>query len=457
MSKVTLSVIAGPSTGATFEYTDRTIAIAGRADDCNPQIVEPGPQAHVSRHHCLFDINPPDIRVRDFGSLNGTHVNGVEVGRRAAGQTPEEGARNAFRERDLVDGDRIALGATVLAVTVESDRETVVTPTRRVAPRFEPGSRIDKLLSDAAAGQPDLAGIRGFEIVSELGRGGQGVVYLARHESNGELVALKVLLAAIAVQRKARDEFLREISGMRALRHPNVVGLREAGSAGDTFFFTSEFCPGGSVDDLVRKGGVLNPEDAVAITLQALDGLAYTHSVLLGPEATGLVHRDIKPGNILLSSTGPDRIAKVGDFRLGQSIRPRGTLRAHDDRCHRRDPVVHGVPATGRLQARETRCRRMVNGCNALLDADAEDAEKLPTCSRPYRRRLGHVGDSDPRTQPGDPRYVGDRDRRSVDRQTTHRRHFGDRVRRRPAQRAMTVAPTNALAAGRSAATMSRS
>ncbi|NMN97467.1 protein kinase domain-containing protein [Antrihabitans stalactiti] len=320
MSKVTLTVIAGPSTGATFEYTERTIAIAGRADDCNPRIIEPGPQVHVSRHHCLFDINPPDIRVRDFGSLNGTHVNGVEIGRRAAGQTPEEGARNAFRERDLVDGDRIALGATILAVTVESDRETVVTPTRRVSPRFEPGSRIDKLLSDAAAGQPDLAGIRGFEIVSELGRGGQGVVYLARHESNGELVALKVLLAAIAVQRKARDEFLREISGMRALRHPNVVGLREAGSAGDTFFFTSEFCPGGSVDDLVRKGGVLNPEEAVAITLQALDGLAYTHSVLLGPEATGLVHRDIKPGNILLSSTGPDRIAKIGDFGLAKAF-----------------------------------------------------------------------------------------------------------------------------------------
>jgi eukaryotic-like serine/threonine-protein kinase len=320
MSKVTLSVIAGPSAGASFEYTDRTIAIAGRADDCNPRIVEPGPKVVVSRHHCLFDINPPDVRVRDFGSLNGTHVNGIEIGRRQLGQTPEEGARNVFRERDLVDGDRIALGETILAVSVETDRETLVAPTRRATPRFDPGTRIDRLLNDAADGQPDLAGLRGFEIVSELGRGGQGVVYLARHESNGELVALKVLLAAIAVQRKARDEFLREISGMRVLEHRNVVGLREAGSSGDTFFFTSEYCPGGSVDDLVTKEGACNPEEAVRITLQALEGLAYTHSVSVDSEATGLVHRDIKPGNILLSGTGPDRIAKVGDFGLAKAF-----------------------------------------------------------------------------------------------------------------------------------------
>src|ERR1700756_5210921 len=96
---VTLSVVEDPGSGTEYRFAERTTAIAGRADDCDPHIPEEaGSKQLVSRHHCLFDINPPDVRVRDFGSLNGTHVNGEEIGRRKKGQTPEEGARLVFRE-----------------------------------------------------------------------------------------------------------------------------------------------------------------------------------------------------------------------------------------------------------------------------------------------------------------------------------------------------------------------
>src|ERR1700737_3838205 len=111
-ASVTLSGGRGPASGREFRYAERSTAIVGRAEDCDPRIDEAASKQLVSRHHCLFDINPPDIRVRDFGSLNGTHVNGEEIGRRKPGQTPEEGARLVFRERDLVDGDRITLGDT---------------------------------------------------------------------------------------------------------------------------------------------------------------------------------------------------------------------------------------------------------------------------------------------------------------------------------------------------------
>jgi serine/threonine-protein kinase len=372
---VKLSVTSGPSAGREFAFPERSTCIAGRAQDCEPRIAEDpeGPQL-VSRHHCLFDVNPPDVRVRDFGSLNGTLVNGEEIGRRQAGQTPEEGARNVYRERDLVDGDEVGLGTTVLRVTVAvptvctrcsaelpGDDVLVSVGTgaevcgrcRSAIPaahpstlpdpetpqcgqcgrsvsdevgrrrgelvcsscRADPGAIVRGLLSKAGGGDERLVAIRGYAIVRELGRGGQGVVYLARGEETGELIALKVMLAEVAVERSARDRFLREIESTRALVHPNVAALRDSGSSGGTFFLGSEYCDGGSLDHfLSERGGRLPVEEAVEIVTQVLDGLAYAHV------AHGIVHRDIKPPNILLSRTGPGRVAKLGDFGLSKAF-----------------------------------------------------------------------------------------------------------------------------------------
>ncbi len=356
-SVVKLSVTSGPSAGRTFVFPERTTCIAGRAGDCEPRIAEDpqGPQL-VSRHHCLFDVNPPDVRVRDFGSLNGTHVNGVEIGRRRPGQTPEEGARIAFRERDLVDGDEVRLGNTVLRVTVvvptDARPSTIPDPApprctqcgRGVSDeigerrgeivcgscRADPAAIVRGLLDKARSGQADLVAIRGYEIVRELGRGGQGVVYLARREETGELIALKVMLAEVAVEQSARDRFLREIESTRALTHPNVVALRDSGCSAGTFFFASEYCEGGSVDRLMaERGGTIAVEEAVGIVTQVLDGLAYAHVAEIpgvpmadgtAGVAHGLVHRDIKPHNILLSGTGPARRAKLGDFGLSKAF-----------------------------------------------------------------------------------------------------------------------------------------
>src|SRR5712691_7113677 len=106
-SKVTLKVTKGKLRGQEFVIDERTTCIVGRAEDCSPRVPNDADHETISRHHCLLDINPPDIRVRDFGSLNGTFVNGKKIGQREAHMTPEEGAQMAFPEYDLHDGDEI--------------------------------------------------------------------------------------------------------------------------------------------------------------------------------------------------------------------------------------------------------------------------------------------------------------------------------------------------------------
>lgn len=355
---VTLRVTAGCSAGNEYRFTEHNICIVGRAEDCDARI-DAGDEC-VSRHHCLFDINPPGVRVRDLGSLNGTRVNGEEIGRPRRGQSTHELKGPQLSERDLVDGDEIAVGSTVLrvGVSVPAPSELPTPPQQRCERcgcdlsgeadarmgaiicalcRRDVAAILADLLRSARAGSSELGAIRGYEIVRELGRGGQGVVYLARHEDSGELMALKVLLAEVAVDPRARDGFLREIESTRALRHPNVVEFRDSGASGSAFFFTGEYCDGGSVATLVaERGGRLAIEEAVSIVLQALDGLAYAHTAkipavrladgTIGP-SRGLVHRDIKPSNILLAGSGSARAAKLADFGLAKAFDRAGLSR----------------------------------------------------------------------------------------------------------------------------------
>ncbi|WP_280274848.1 protein kinase domain-containing protein [Nocardia wallacei] len=348
-ASVRLSVISGPSAGTEFFADEKAHCVVGRAPDCALQIVENGAKPVVSRHHCLFDINPPDVRVRDFGSLNGTRVNDREIGRRRPGQTPEEGARLEFREYDLLDGDEVRLGKAVIRVGVD------VTPAddlpeaarcgvcgrdmrdsgagKRICRtcRRDPGKLLLGLLRPAGAPGGELPAITGYEPVRELGRGGQGIVWLVRHIDSGELRALKVQSAQAAVEPRAERSFLREMDNIRGLRHPNIVAFRDGGAVGAMFYFVCEYCAEGSVDELVRRRGTLEVDEAVRLTTQALEGLAYAHDVPVewgtldtGPAAIGLIHRDVKPANILLAAAGAHPIAKLADFGLAKAFERAG-------------------------------------------------------------------------------------------------------------------------------------
>ncbi|MET8130012.1 serine/threonine-protein kinase [Streptomyces sp. NPDC005065] len=145
-----------------------------------------------------------------------------------------------------------------------------------------------------------------------------------------ELVAVKVLLSGVAVDPNVRAGFLRELETTHALRHRNIVGFRGGGASDRQLFLTCEYCAGGGVDELVaRRGGRLPVDEAVPITLQALAGLEYAHTAPVPARladgsvvtASGLVHRDVKPHNLLLDADGT---VKVADFGLAKAFEKAG-------------------------------------------------------------------------------------------------------------------------------------
>jgi eukaryotic-like serine/threonine-protein kinase len=329
-TKVVLTITKGQLSGTQYIYEEREVCTIGRHRDCNVRLPSDADHAQVSRYHCLLDINPPFIRVRDLGSGNGTYVNGQRIGsqNKSVDKSPERGA-DAL-ERDLVDGDLLQIGYTAFEVKIEDTGNAASLLARQHFTPPENRQAVDDLLTLAAGDHPSLAGIRGYTIVKLLGSGKCGAVYLAQNDLTEKMVALKVMLPQIAVNDRAVKMFIREMSNTQALRHPNVVRTIDYGEAENIFYFTMECCLEGNVSDFIQhQGGKIQLKIALSITLQVLAGLEYTHNAMLPAvrladgsigEGQGLVHRDLKPANIFLSRTGDKTLAKIGDYGLAKAF-----------------------------------------------------------------------------------------------------------------------------------------
>ncbi len=325
-AKVILTITKGLNLGQVYVCDSRNTYIMGRHEECNLPLPNDEQHNTISRYHCLLDVNPPDIRIRDFGSMNGTFVNGQKIGQRPEGQTPEQGQQIKFPEYDLKTGGEIQLGQTIF--TVSTIAATTTPRVQPVPPGFNLLAAIQGLFQQAA-GRADLQAIRNYQIIRELGRGGCGAVYLAQ-KNTGQTVALKVMLPQAAANDDAVQMFLREMANTQALHHPHVVELLDYGQADGIFFFTMEYCSGDSIAALMQNnGGRLAVEVAVPLILQVLDGLIYTHQVLIPQvklddgsigSGQGLVHRDLKPANIFLQKVGDRLVAKIGDYGLAKAF-----------------------------------------------------------------------------------------------------------------------------------------
>ena len=307
-SRVILTVVQGKLEREKFIFDSRDTCVIGRGKDCKIQIPNDQEHSFISRYHCLLDINPPEIKICDAGSLNGTDVNGKCIGKRGEDQTPSEGAALNLSEYDLKDGDLITLGNTVFKVGIE---EIIEVPST-----FIIEEELSKISNEIEIARDENLGfLNQYLKIQELGSGGFGEVYLARHQTTQELVAIKTLFPQVAVKPYMKEMFLREARNMKKLNHPNLVQFKDYGYANDKFYFVMEYCETGSVTDLIAaKKRPLIIKEATEIIAQILDGLHYAHT------EQSLVHRDIKPDNIFLKVDNGKLMAKLGDYGLAKSF-----------------------------------------------------------------------------------------------------------------------------------------
>jgi serine/threonine-protein kinase len=148
-----------------------------------------------------------------------------------------------------------------------------------------------------------------YDIQREVGRGGMGVVYLATDRRLGRRVALKVIVPELAADAQFRQRFEREARVAATLEHPHVVPVYEAGEQDGSLFIAMRFIDGRDLATEVRDHGALAPDRLARIVLQVAGALDAAHR-------SGVVHRDVKPANVLLTGTGDDEQAYLTDFGL---------------------------------------------------------------------------------------------------------------------------------------------
>ena len=161
--------------------------------------------------------------------------------------------------------------------------------------------------------------VAGFRIERLVGRGGMGVVYEATQLMLGRRVALKLIRPAVARDPGVRERFKRESRLAAAVEHPNVIPLYEAGEDGDILFIAMRFIPGTDLAALIAHEGPLEPRRATRIVRQVAAALDAAH-------AAGLVHRDVKPSNVLVAEEGPYEHAYLTDFGVTKSVDGRSDL-----------------------------------------------------------------------------------------------------------------------------------
>jgi serine/threonine protein kinase len=149
-----------------------------------------------------------------------------------------------------------------------------------------------------------------YRIEGRLATGGMGEVWLAEHEFMGRRVALKVIAPHLSQTAPVVRRFLHEVRMLAELKHPNIVSALDAGRDGGRLFLVMEFVPGVDLATHVKRTGPLSPLTAAGMVRQVAQGLDHAHR-------HGVIHRDIKPGNLMLS---PDGTVTILDLGLGKSL-----------------------------------------------------------------------------------------------------------------------------------------
>jgi serine/threonine-protein kinase len=293
---VSLEVRLGPGQGRRFPFDRHGTFLVGRAPEAHLCLAD---DRRVSLYHCLIEVNPPECFLTDLGSHNGTTVNGTLV-----------------RERLLQDGDVIGVGGTEIAVVIVNTAQPAGMAPGDVPTATYRGRQSEREGTAAEIAAPES--VAGYEIVRQIGKGGMGVVYEATRKGTGQRVAPKLLIPSREITDRAVRFFLREASTLSQLKHKRIVRFHELGMAGKQFFLAMEYVETIDVRQfLADRAPPVRAEYYCGIACQVLDALRYAH-------AQGVVHRDVKPSNVLVSQAGRKLRTKLADFGLAKHFQNAG-------------------------------------------------------------------------------------------------------------------------------------
>jgi hypothetical protein len=258
-----LVVEKGPQKGRSIKVDATCAVTVGRGNAADLQIDDP----MTSRRHFSVEHKQGGYYITDLGSANGTYLNGEKI-----------------TESVLEMGDMIQAGEILLSFL--ADEST--------------------LKHDTVTGQK----IAGYLIEERIGRGAMGTVYKATQLSLDRTVALKILARELVSDTGFIDMFVREAQNAGQLNHPNIVQVYDVGNYKSVYYFSMEYMAGGSVYDLINREGAQPFDRALALAADSARGLLYA-------EKRGIVHRDIKPDNLML---GVDGTAKIGDLGIARRM-----------------------------------------------------------------------------------------------------------------------------------------
>ena len=264
MAKV--RVVDGPLAGTEFVLKN-TPSVAGRHVDCAIPIPDP----KVSRNHAEFiPDHDGQFSLTDLGSSNGTFINGIQL----PPSTP----------RLLSGGDEIRIGQNTF--------------------RYFAGD----------AKIPDLD-IPGYVLNDILAEGGMGSIFRAHNRETGQVAAIKILHPGYAKHEEFVSRFIQEARAAGRLSHPNIIKVYNVGkTANGRYYFTMELVKGST---LTQKIATLSARDAARMFYEIADALDYAHR-------RGIIHRDIKPDNILIGSDGEPKLTDLGIAVLDQQDMTQG-------------------------------------------------------------------------------------------------------------------------------------
>jgi serine/threonine-protein kinase len=303
--KVSLEVVDGPHQGVRFEFDQYTTFIIGRGSTAHLRLPQ---DAFFSRHHCVLELSPSRCFLRDLGSRNGTYLNGAKVKEAVLKEGDViSGGKTRIRLQGLQPFENTTIGAVCCGCGAAL--------TEPITVRGDPATATHPLCTAcrSRAHEPPRE-VPGYEALQQIGTGGMGVVYLARHAASGEQVALKLIVPESAGDERNVRLFLREMTVLSQLQHPRIVRFREAGYVKGRLYFAMDYVPGVPLFELLDSAA---PEAArvrlaCGILCQALEALDYAHG-------RGFIHRDIKPSNLLVARHGRKVRVHLADFGLAKN------------------------------------------------------------------------------------------------------------------------------------------